>query len=145
MAKEVKAADIPTEVWEVWAIQMAGQPVGLDTWNHCNEIIKRHPNHFEWEHKYAKIPQSVHDAYKEEAFPPIDFSKFKDSGEFIGMIPMLSMMPEPDPPKQITIKEMIANLFKGEREARERKEAAHLKLKALWDKYYSVYGLEYRP
>lgn len=145
MGKEINATDIPAEVLEVWAIQIARQPVGIVTWERCNEIIKRNLEYFEWDHKYAKIPQSVHDAYKEEAFPPFDYSKLQNKEEFIGLIPRISMLPDPEPQKQLTIKEMLVNLFKGEQEARERKEAAHLKSKALWDKYYSVYGLEYRP
>lgn len=145
MPKQIKATDVPTEVWEVWAIKMTGQPVGIDTWNYCNEIIKRYPEYFEWEHKYDKIPKSVHDAYKEEAFPPFDFSELKNKDGFIGLIPMLSMMPEPEPQKQLTMSEIFSKLFKQEQEARERKEAEHKKQKALWDKYYSAYGLEYRP
>lgn len=43
MKKEITAVEIPAEVFEVWAIQMTGHPVGLKTWDYCNEIVKRYP------------------------------------------------------------------------------------------------------
>jgi len=142
MKKEITAADVPAEVWEVWAIQIAGQPVGMVTWERCNEIIKRHPEWFPWEHKYDKIPKSVHEAYKAEAFPPFDFSTLNSQDEFVGIIPELPIINNQN---GLSLSEILSAFVKQEKEARERRADKQKKSKALWDKYYSIYGLEYRP
>lgn len=142
MSKGITIEDVPADVWEVWAIRMVGQPIGMTTWNRCNEIIKRYPEWFEWEHKYDKIPKEAHEAYQREAHPeryePI---KLGTEEGFVGIIPSLSP-PQPEPER--SLKEVFAMLFKQQQEARELKDAENKKAKAIWDKHYSKYGLEYR-
>jgi hypothetical protein len=143
MSKEITFDDIPLDVWEVWAIQIVGQPVGMATWTRCDEIIKNNPEYFPWEHKYESIPKSVHEAYKAEAFLPWDFYPTDNKDAFTGVIPNLPP-PNPEPQPQRTISELFGLLIRQEREAQDRKRAEKKKAKALWDKHYSKYGLEYR-
>ena len=151
MSKMITFDDVPAEVWEVWAIEQGSKAiggVGLETWNYCNEIIKKYPDWFPWEHKYDQIPQPVHDAYNAEAHPPISFDlKPGYREDFVGMLPMIlagvdhsGKLAEPT----LTMKEMFKSIFENQRKEEDRKRAEYLERKKIWDKHYSKYGLEYR-
>lgn len=146
MSKEVAYKDIPAEVWEVWMIQRSGQPIGMSTWERCNEVIKKYPQFFEWEHKYDKIPQFVHDAYKREAYS-FELPMPKGDRGYIDIIPtLLSDVEVVDTATQkpMTLLEMTTRVFIADQEERKRKEAARIERKRVWDKHYYKYGLEYR-
>lgn len=144
MNKPIMIDDVPHDVWEVLAINVVGQPVGMETWNRCNETIKRYPEYFPWEHAYDKIPKEVHEAYDREAHPERYRPwNFESTHGFSGVIPSLSTA-ELEPEPQRTILEMFGLLVKPARENEDRKRAENKKSKALWDKHYSKYGLEYR-
>jgi hypothetical protein len=59
-------SDMPDDVIWVLMLQNSRQPVGTETYNNVINIVKQYPDWFEWEHKYAAIPQNVHDNYWEE-------------------------------------------------------------------------------
>ena len=59
MEKEFTYSDVPLDVFEVWAIQVVGQPVGLATWNRCNETIKKYPEWFPEEHAEENKKQNT--------------------------------------------------------------------------------------
>lgn len=142
MKKEFTYDDVPLEVWEVWAIQLVGQPVGMKTWNRCNETIKRYPEYFPWEYKYDKIPKEVHQAYDREAHPErYEPLNLENREWFTGIIPNI---PPPEPQPERTISEMFSLLVKQEREAEDRKRAEKKKAKAIWNKHYYKYDLEFR-
>jgi hypothetical protein len=146
----MKEQDIPQEVWWVWAIQWSRKAVGLQTLEDVKHVIRKYPQHFPWETKYNSIPQEVHDAYYKEKHPWVedDIWSRPDDESYIGLIPTLMKMNEiikeqpPEPEKSIS--EMFADLFKMEEDKRRRQKEEDENNKALWDKHYKPYGLEYR-
>lgn len=145
----IKAEDIPEDVFWVWNIQHLPYPIDLDTYDKMQIIIRANPKYFPWETKYDSIPQHVHDAYFKEKNAEWDkIWEEKKEGGFKGIIPTLLEMNEmvPDsistPEKSLT--EIIADAFKRQDEQRKAEEEKYKQDKALWDKHYKPYGLEYR-
>ena len=128
--------DIPHDVWWVWTIQYANQPVGSDTYNKIQEIIDKHPQYFEWEHKYKKIPQDVHDAFLKECYHQI-FEPINKSEKLITKITKL----EPTKP---TIKEWIDTLKKFKNQIHTKKIKQNETAKHICNKHYKKYKLKYR-
>lgn len=145
----IKTDDIPQDVQWVWAMQWIKHPVGLDTLSKMHAIISAHPIYFPWETKYDSIPKEVHDAYYKEKNEDWNrqFQEKRDGG-YKGLIPTLVEMSEVSPEStsipQKSLSEMIADLFKQQEEERKAQDEKNEKDKALWDKYYKPYGLEYR-
>lgn len=148
----IKYEDIPQDVQWVWTIQWCGHPVGLDTIEKADEIIKANPKYFPWETKYHSIPKEVHDAYWKEKSHVWDMAwqEKRDAG-YKGLIPTIMEMGENYPTPEDTMKmpqkslsEIMGDLFKMEDDKRKRQYEEDEKNKALWDKHYQPYGLEYR-
>lgn len=129
---EVK--DVPSEVYWVWICSLS--PVGRETYEECQKIIGQYPEWFPWEHKYKSIPKEVHDAYWNEKYPdwdkPLDFSKKHDSE------PLVIEYPPKDPLK------VMEDYFAAKDRRLKEERLQEKKDKALWDKYYKKYKLEYR-
>ena len=126
--------DVPLEVFEVWAIQTAGQPVGMSTWDYCDAIIKKYPEWFPWEHKYDKIPKRVHEAYCKELMEPQPVEQ--ESG-----LPVTVQQIKESP---VSFTEMISCLFKSEQKRRESQQRERKRRKSIWDRHYKKYKLEFR-
>lgn len=145
----IKLEDIPEDVYWVWSIQWCGIPVGLDTWDKADAIIKANPQYFPWETKYNSIPKDVHDAYYKEKNVWMDDLWTQTSYEnYTGIMPTITKMDEElkeaihESPKSLS--KIFHDLFKMEDDKRRRRDEEDAKNKALWDKHYKPYGLEYR-
>lgn len=140
-------SDIPDEVWWVTVMQM--QPyIGMSAYEKMTEIMARYPEYFPWETKYNSIPNDVHEAFRNECWPDAfkgwDIPIVCDKG-FFAQIKEQGPVYTGELPKGETFfslyEKHIANLKKQERdEIIENK-----RLKKIWDKHYSKYGLPYRP
>lgn len=140
---ELKKSNIPSEVFVVFQLQKLGCPIGTETYNKCQEVIKKYPEHFPWEAKYNSIPQEVHDAYSKELMDEFK-SKFDSIPKGDGL--MKSLVSEgASKPRLKNFGEALRdmdNMFKEQhRQAEERLK----KSKQLWDKHYKKYNLKYRP
>jgi hypothetical protein len=149
----IKIDDAPQDVFWVLAIQIADRPIGLDTLNKIKVIIKANPKYFPWETKYDSIPQEVHDAYWKEKHDESDkqWAEYvngkEQDGGFIGLIPTLMQMdaqPSYPPSPEKSLSDIFNDLFKQQEDERKRKSEEDKKNKALWDRHYKPYGLEYR-
>ncbi len=147
---------VPSEVAWVMAIQYYGEPIGLDTWKEIQAIIDKYPDYFPWEHKYKSIPQEVHDAYRKETDPTwgMTFEEYfqnahTSDGSFKGLIPLIQEKlyhPIPDEPITVmSITQIFENLSKQEDDRVKREKERLGKDKAIWDKHYKQYDLQYRP
>lgn len=141
--------DVPDEVMKVWAIEASCTMVGMELHNQIERIIDKYPQYFEWEHKYKKVPESVHEAYLDELYPdrhkPIECKSDKN---YDGYIPYI--LGEKNEYKSINHEPTVQDwyemfkFFDGyddserlEREEQDRK-------RGIWNKHYKKYGLEYR-
>lgn len=142
--------DVPDEVLSAWTVMKYQRYVGMDQWIKLNAIIRKYPEYFPWEAKYRSIPQEVHDAYYSDIQAAAEhiFSNSED-GIAIGIIPTLMNMDEqpifkfkivPDKP----ISEIFKDFFREKEEENKRAKKQQKKDKALWDKHYSKYGLNYK-
>lgn len=132
--------DIPNECWWVFCIQKSGQPIGMDMFNKCQDIIKRHPQHFPWETKYNSIPDSVHEGYRNEVNGGVDLGivpifKGDNSGVSVGS-------------EKVTYKPLTSDdlrqFFKYFEDADERDRKSLSERKRIWKKWYRKFGLSYR-
>lgn len=141
---------MPKDIEEYQTIMMiTGGVMGLKMYNRCEEIIDNNPDYFPWEHRYKSIPEGVHKAYLDEKYPERDLPLFgsieNNSTKFDGIIP--SIMNNGNN-VNFTINGSIIDMFQEliNENCRRRKEDMELDIvdKALWDKHYSKYKLEYR-
>jgi len=122
--------------------------VGMSQLNRLNEIIAKYPEYFPWETKYRETPKEVHEAFRKEAYPsiyeerPIEFT----GGIGGGIMDQIKKSTYTHPPKE------PFNLVKAFEEAmnkqieEERNQAKEeARVKAIWDKHYKPYNIEYRP
>ena len=144
----MKEQDVPQEVWWVWALRNCGC-YGLGDIEKMESIIRRYPKYFPWETKYNSIPQKIHDAYRKEKNAWFDELYKETHGEdYIGIIPTIMKMGEVqegkplEPPKSIS--EILQEAFQKQEYERKQQNAEYAKNKAIWDKHYKPYGLEYR-
>ena len=141
--------EIPAEVMEAIAIYTAtGGMVGSKTFERLQEIINKYPKWFPWEHKYKKIPLEVHEAYRKEkyGFDISDPGEWRDKEPGKGLMQMIE--------ENVRIIEVHTNdksLKTLLEESWDEMERVRLKQiedekndKALWDKHYKKYNLEYR-
>lgn len=141
---------IPDDVYHVKFIQHCGQPVGSETYNWCQEVISKNPQHFPWEHKYKSIPQEVHDAYYLERngesredqmnriFKRPQFEEGKGIRSTIVTIP-------PNPPLNWDdLVQALKDSHKRELDQIEKARKDRIEHKKIWDKHYKPYGLEFR-
>jgi hypothetical protein len=133
--------NMPKEVVEAMCIKMMPL-VGKTTMDRYNDITARYPEYFPWEALYKTIPQEVHQAYINEKYPPIDFSKIKPSKGLWYQMNKKSRKKKQLTPTSLT--EMFKKLFDDEAKYKKKREAKRKKAKKLWDKYYKPYKLEYR-
>jgi len=146
--KNYSIENIPPEVWNVKWIQHLGEPVGQQTYAKIQEVIAKYPQYFPWEHKYALIPQEVHEAFQNECYPD----------RFNYTLPDQSNVPEAGFESQIkaqsipytypsdkSFQQLFQEMIDAE-EKRRRDEAKELKrCQTIWNKHYQKYGLSYRP
>lgn len=144
----MKAKDIPNEVWWVFCLQYHRYPVGIKTYEKCQEIIKKYPEHFPWETKYNKIPKHVHDAYFKEVSGGKNYFIMPEFDESQGK--GLYSQIEEDSEKQkanytgeATIQN-IKDLFEALGKNEERREKEKNDRIRIWNKHYKPYRLEYR-
>jgi len=135
--------EMPFEVKKVLAIQYYNQPVGLDTMNMIDDIIARNPTYFPWEIKYKSIPNEVHEAFRNECYPPKNWEENIPYGE--GIFAEINKQP----PINISltdqsIKEMFEKMFESENRRRKEEKEEKLRVMKIWDKHYKKYNLEYR-
>lgn len=133
---------IPDEV--MWVLTVSGcVPVGRSTFEKCQKIIDKYPKYFPWEHAYKSIPKEVHDAYMAEVNPDWDKPIISNDNKCgagvkseIGKVYYKSDV-------VLTQKMFEDMIFEHEKMEQERIEERK-KQKALWDKHYKIYGLEYK-
>jgi hypothetical protein len=152
----MKEQEIPSEVIYVSSLIQSGQPVGTKTYDFIQNTIKKYPQYFPWETKYASIPQEVHDAYRKEvggsdAETLEDMIKEFESKS--GVIPsgsgMISQIMNADFSEAKTtnldftkadLEAFINSILESDKEYAKEKERE----KEIWDKHYKKYGLKYR-
>lgn len=150
MKKRIKdnLEKVPKEILEYWRIMaITGGMMGRDMYRRCQEIIDNNPLWFVWEHKYKSVPQEVHNAYKKETrsgeWFSIDTDIKKES--FIGLIPTLKNRGTVyNYPSEKSLEELLTEFGETYSKEQKRKFEQGKKDKALWDKYYKKYNLEYR-
>jgi len=122
---------------------MGGQTIGTAMMTKINEIIQRHPEWFPWEHKYWSIPNSVHEAYLKEKWKEILARPSIINGEglsaYVNKVNQEAGVYEYDKSKSL-----YDIMEKRKREQEMIHEEDERKNKALWDKHYESYGLDYR-
>lgn len=148
--------DLPQEVlWYHHACIATGGYVGSELMAKLTAIENKYPEHFPWEAKYRAIPDEVHKAYKNERWT--EFMVHVNNKDQRGLMEMINEEFEKSHEKSIktqkelegkSLKEMFEyafNKMESDRiqEQKERKSRLR-KDKALWDKYYKKYGLEFR-
>lgn len=152
MSNELKKHNIPEEVYYVYFLQRCNATVGKTTYDQCQAIIDKYPEHFPWEHKYKKIPQHIHETHSKESVENIfKFFKapmFDDKGEkrdglFKSMVDYGAMKSEPVTEK--SIKEAFQSFYDMQHKQEKDLVDAKKKAKVIWDKYYKKYNLPYRP
>lgn len=149
--KAKKELEIPAEVMEVMAIYCFAEAVGgvgSKTFERVQEIINKYPKWFPWEHKYKKIPMEVHEAYRKEkyGFDISDHGEWRDKEPGKGLMQMIE---ENAKVMEFTISdkpiETLLDEAWNEMERVRLKQIEDEKIdKALWDKHYKKYNLEYR-
>lgn len=139
--KTISEKEIPEEVKEYMAIVAGtGGMMGLELYQKCKAIEEKYPKWFPWEHKYKSIPQEVHKAYFEEKHSNYN-SKIECKGGLASHL-------EDNKPFTIntktTFKEMMEEWHKSIMKIEEKRLKILEEDKALWDKHYKKYGLEFR-
>ena len=150
---KINGKKVPTDVMYVITMQNFGF-VGQDTLNRMNEIINKYPEWFPWETIYNNLPDEVHTAYLDEKYPnrhePITYS-LKDSGNDlidaigIGLYAQINKAKYEEPEQTdkcfaVMMKEFL-DMCDNELKEEKKRTAED---KALWDKHYSKYKLEFR-
>lgn len=140
--KQLKYSEIPDEV--MWAM-IIGFPhgnvrlVGVSTLEKIREIQKKYPEWFPWETLYDSIPQEVHDAYRNEAYPdwdkPIEFSGKGVLDSLKEKAPVYTGEVDPN---------WLDNLLTGINKQNDAAFEEDLRLSRIWNKHYSKYKLKYR-
>lgn len=123
----------PKEVLKVWAIKMMGHPIGGDLYKEVQDIISRNPKYFPYETAYNKVPQYVHEAYLDEIYPDRHELLWEGSNS-----------KESAPIEKMSVEEIFKILIDKEAQDRKRKDDETKRRKAIWDKHYKKYGLEFR-
>ena len=131
--------DLPDDVLWVMVIRHTQPYVGKDMMNKMLDIIDKYPQYFQWEHKYKAIPDEVHDAFKKECYPemynPDRFTPRKGNGLY-SEIKKYEIKP-------VTMEDMEQLFLEIDKKEQERHEKEK-RIKRIWNKHYSKYGLEYR-
>jgi hypothetical protein len=144
--KFMKLDDIPEEVMEVWAIQsITGGMMGSEMYQKCMEAFKKYPKYFHWEHTYYHVvPKEVHEAFKDELYPdrhkPIEY---KGNGLIPDVMAMKPTVVECSPSTK-SLNELLQEMVDIDNRAKKEERQHHKKVKAIWDKHYSKYKIEYR-
>jgi hypothetical protein len=137
--------NLPYEVIEVIAYQMAKRPVGLETYNKIKETIDKYPQYFPWEHLYNSIPSEVHARYNAEELS-LYYSFYPPSGGGMkqgeGIVAYASRLNEENKNKPTqSLEECIKDMFQA---SVKRKKQYEKEKKKLWDKHYKKYNLKLR-
>jgi len=147
--------EIPSDIQEYFQIMaITGGMMGLEMYRRCQEIIDNNPKWFTWEHKYKSIPNEVHEAYKDEIDPdrhlPL-FERFKPNGSEEGFNGILhSIMNSSNivninlSKEKFSLVDAMKEMFEQQENERKRILEKEKKDKALWDKHYKKYKLEWR-
>lgn len=137
--------DMPNDVFWVFALQISGTSVGLETYNKCVDIVKKYPNWFAWEHKYASIPQEVHDAYWEEINPKFKLSfESNNKGILEATQEGTISSDEFEKNKQKSVVQLFEELMASEYLNKENERKDRERRQAIWHKHYSKFNLEYK-
>lgn len=141
--------NMPNEVWHVKMAQAIGEPHGRAFIDDCKRIMEKYQQYFEYEHKYDALPESVHEAYRDEMYPdrhkPLDMTEGGiECGKGIAwQIQQKSPAYKPlqSYEELIEILEESARISaRKEKEDRERRE----RNKRIWNKHYLKHGLPFR-
>ncbi len=141
MKKGFKIEDVPDEVMRCWQYQSLPF-VGSWMAGEINRIVEKYPEWFKWEHKYAAIPEEVHEAFQKELYPEVKMPEFNDENAGKGILERMKDNP-PTTTTSITVtglKEMFSRLDNAAKERQEKEKRRY----ELWQKHYKKYGLEYR-
>lgn len=135
---------IPDDVAFVWTVCMQTY-CGADTYNQCRQIVRDNPQWFPWEHKYASIPNEVHEAYRKEIELHNEENKVLLPNNGNGLIPTILAEAEKRyyPPKDESFATMFRKWWDDAAEQRRKEFEEKEKSKAIWNKHYSKYNLEY--
>lgn len=133
---------IPDEV--MWVLRIPnGWPVGRETFEKVQKIIDKYPKYFPWERTFKSIPKEVHDAYVEEKkmtlMNYIEVDNGIERGDGIRQ-----QVEKNKPVDTILTKEMYEEFINSFAKDEEERIEKRKKEKALWDKHYKIYGLEYK-
>lgn len=147
-ASEEGVFGMPEEVFTVKAWNHFGTAVGEELFNWAKGVMKKYPEHFPWEAKYDSIPEEVHVAYRNEAFPPIDWEAFSanSGGGIMAVIDESNKEAEAryEENKNKSLAQMFDEIFEMSEHQRLKEEQAYKVSKAIWDRHYKKYGLPYR-
>lgn len=133
----------------MWVAVVQNMPfIGRSTLEKCIETIRKYPDHFPWEHQYTKIPNEVHEEFKDEMNPdrhkPVDWDWNNDP-------PRKSVM-EQIKEKSYTYREvtyesvikMLDDVITRENNERIAEQQQIAREKTIWNKHYKKYNLKYR-
>lgn len=139
--------EIPSDIQEYFQIMaITGGMMGLEMYQRCKAIIENNPTWFPWEHKYKSIPQEVHDAYLDEKnsdrHEPLSFTAMGSSN---GIIPdIMSKGTVFNYPPKESLSELWQQILEADAKYKKDVLERDKKEKALWDKHYKKYKLEWR-
>lgn len=118
--------DTPPKVSLVFSMAQLGIPIGIKFYEGIlNEYPEYFPEEVEWRRKMALVPESVHEAYRNELH-----ELFNESFKEWGGRGMLYWTKNPE--------EYAQTLKKAEASSKKQR----IKEDELFKKYYSAYGLE---
>lgn len=144
-------SDVPADVVWVWSVEAMYTHVGSAMYQKMNDIVAANPMYFPWEHKYESIPDEVHKAFNDEAYP--DTFQWIESGKDIepgvGLMQQLinessKVVPMPAVKNDAHAEQLWTEFFQREIDRRKQREEREAELERIWNKHYRKYKLEYR-
>lgn len=136
---------VPKEVMWVLAVQATVRYVGSDTMDKMNDIIKRYPEYFVWEHGYANVPKSVHEAYCKEVSPELWRARYGNESISCEENRLDARIKESRTYYSFEkTPEQLIDCLKAFNDEQIKKRNELSRRKKLWKKHYGKYNLEYR-
>jgi hypothetical protein len=135
---------IPSEVSMVLALQAIGRPVGSKMYEFVCETIEKYPQYFQWEHTYKKIPQSVHDAYRDECYPKKEQATECAIEDGVGLMEYIRRRDAVTIVTKPLTMESFLDGFKALEKRDQERVIENNRRKKIWNKHYKAYGLVFR-